>query len=166
LYRLIGLQRRFVLADQRLLRVELLTGNRVLLDQQAVAREIELRVLEQGLVARQLPVGLLELHLERARIDLGQEIAGADKLPFLESQTHQLPRSPSGLPLPRSRRSSSPLRVLPLYDDVSSDRVHSAFQNTPPFQNRTRPIVISARASRAANASADIKSDEAIIQAP
>jgi hypothetical protein len=77
--------------DQRLLRVELLPGNRILLDQHAVAREIELRVLQQGLVARQLSLGLLELHLERARIDLGQEIAGADKLPFLESQTHQLP---------------------------------------------------------------------------
>src|SRR5207244_2989288 len=56
-----------------------------------VSLECGLRVLEQGLVACQLSVGLRELQLERARIDLGQEIAGADKLPFLESQTHQLP---------------------------------------------------------------------------
>ena len=35
-----------------------------------------------GAVARHLALGLRELHLERPRIDLGQQIALLDRLPF------------------------------------------------------------------------------------
>ena len=44
--------RALVLAHERLLRVELLLGDRVLLDQRLVAVEVDARVREQRLVAR------------------------------------------------------------------------------------------------------------------
>ena len=36
------------------------------------------------------PDGLRQLHLERPRIDLGEQVAGLDDLPFLERDAHQL----------------------------------------------------------------------------
>jgi hypothetical protein len=67
--------------DQRLLGVELLAGDRVLGGQPLVALEVDAGVVEQGLVARELALELRELGLERAGIDLGQEITLVDELP-------------------------------------------------------------------------------------
>ena len=47
--------------------------DRILREQRAVALEVDARVLEQRLVARELPFGLRELHLERPRVDLGEQ---------------------------------------------------------------------------------------------
>ena len=87
---LVGLHRALVLAHQRLLRVDLLLRDRILREQRAIALEVDLRVVEQRLVLGELAAGLRELHLERTRIDLGEEIARP---------------SPSGLP--RSARASA-----------------------------------------------------------
>ena len=87
---LVGLHRGFVLPHQRLLGVDLLAGDRVLREQRAVALEVQARVLEQRLVARELPGGQRELDLERPRIDLGEEVARLDHLALLEGDAHDL----------------------------------------------------------------------------
>jgi hypothetical protein len=56
------------------LRVDALHRCRAALRQISESLEIDLGVRELGLVARLLGLGLLELGLERARIDLRQEI--------------------------------------------------------------------------------------------
>ena len=59
--------------------------------QVAIAHEVELRVLELRRVARQLPFGLRQLHLERPRIDFRQQVALVHELPFLKRHLDQLP---------------------------------------------------------------------------
>jgi hypothetical protein len=78
---LIGLDRRLVLAHERLLRVDLLLGDRVLREQRLVALEVDLRVGEQRLVLRHLALRLAELHLERARVDVGEHLPGFTSWP-------------------------------------------------------------------------------------
>ena len=75
---------------QCLLRSDLLLGDRVLAEQGAVAFQVDFGVLQQGLVARELAFILHELSQQRSRIDLGQQVAGAHVLTFLESDAHQL----------------------------------------------------------------------------
>ena len=82
--------RAFVLAHERSLGVDLLLGDRILLEERVVALEVEPRVLEERPVARELSLGLLELHLEGARIDLGKELALLHKMAFLEEHAHEL----------------------------------------------------------------------------
>jgi hypothetical protein len=82
--------RALVLADEGELGVDLLLGDRVLLEQRLVALQVELRVLEQRAVPGELALGLLELHLEGARIDFGKEVALLHRLSFLEKDAHQL----------------------------------------------------------------------------
>ena len=55
---------------------------------------IEPGILERGLVAFQLPLGLLEQHLEGARVDLGQRVPFADILTLREIHLVQLPVDP------------------------------------------------------------------------
>ncbi len=86
----VGLDDAFVLVNQLALGVELLRGNGVLGDQGPVPLEIHAGVAEQRLVTRELALRLRQLHLERPRIDLGQEVAGVDVLPFLERHLDQL----------------------------------------------------------------------------
>ena len=88
--RLIGLDGSLILRDQRLLGVELLLRNRVLLHQGVVAFQIEVRVLEQRLIVDELAFGLLQLHFIRPRIDLHQQVALVHDLPFFEQHLHQL----------------------------------------------------------------------------
>ena len=45
--------------------------------------------MEQGLVSRQLSLGLGQLHLKWTRVDLRQEIPVMDALPFLEQDLRQ-----------------------------------------------------------------------------
>ena len=65
----------FKLAHRRRLGIELLLGDHLRLPQRLVARQVHLGVVELRLVARQLSLRLLQLHLERPRIDLGQQVA-------------------------------------------------------------------------------------------
>src|SRR5439155_25705574 len=78
------------LVDDHLLRVQLLPGDHFLLGQPLIALEIEARVREVGLVARELPFRLHELRLEGAGIDLGQHIAGVDDLTLREVRLQEL----------------------------------------------------------------------------
>src|SRR5215469_12146297 len=87
---LIGRYRPFVLAYQRFLRIDLLLGNRILREQRPISFQVELRILEKSLVLGELPLCLRQLHLERSRIDLGEEFASFYKLTLLESHAHQL----------------------------------------------------------------------------
>ncbi len=88
--RLIGLNGADILLHQRRLRVEDLPGDRVFRDQGAVARQIDLGILEQRLIFCQLPFGLLERDLVGTRIDLSEKIALVDDLAFLEGDFGQL----------------------------------------------------------------------------
>ena len=52
--------------------------------------QVELRVLELRLIARHLPLGLGELHLERTGIDLREQVALLDELAFAERDPDEL----------------------------------------------------------------------------
>ncbi len=93
--RLVGLDGAFILSHQRLLGVELLLRNRVLLHQRLVSIQIEVRVLEQRLIVDQLSFGLLQLHFIRPRIDLHQQVALMNDLPLFELHFHELPVHPA-----------------------------------------------------------------------
>jgi hypothetical protein len=79
-----------VLPDQGDLRIELLLRHGVLLDQHAVAVDVDLRVFEQRPVTRHLSLGLRQLHLERPGIDLGDQIARPDDVALAEPDRHEL----------------------------------------------------------------------------
>ena len=87
---LVALHRGFVLPHQRLLGVDLLTGDGILRKKSAVAVKVYARVLKQRLVARQLPGSQGELDLERPRVDLGKEIASVDHLALFKCDAHDL----------------------------------------------------------------------------
>ena len=87
---LVGFDGALILPDQRRLGVQRLARQAVLRHQLAVAGQIKLRVLQQGLVMRQRALGLLLRHLVGARIDLRQEIALLHDLPFGERHIRQL----------------------------------------------------------------------------
>ena len=87
---LIGLHRALVLMHERLLRVELLLGNRILREQRGVAIQIDLRIRQQRFVAGQRAFVLGELRLVRTRIDLGQRVALFHHLAFLEIHLEQI----------------------------------------------------------------------------
>ena len=84
-------ERAFVLAYQRGLRVDLLLGDRILLEKRLIALEVEARVFEERSVARELSFRLLQLDLEGPRIDLGQELALSYDLAFLEHRVAAVP---------------------------------------------------------------------------
>ncbi len=77
------------LLDQRRLRIHILARDRVLAQQRAVAVQRQLGVFQLGLVALALAARLQQRHLELARVDLGQHLAGLDHLPFLEQHLLQ-----------------------------------------------------------------------------
>ena len=87
---LVDLDGGLVLPDERLLRVVLLLGDRVLLQQYAIALEVDARVLEQRLVAGHLALGRRELDLVGARVDLREQFARTHHLTFLEQHAHEL----------------------------------------------------------------------------
>ncbi len=86
---LVRLERTFVLADQRGLRVELLFGDGILLEQRAIALEISLRVFQQRLVASHGAFGLRELDLVGPGIDLCEQVALFDHLALAEHHRAQ-----------------------------------------------------------------------------
>ena len=81
---LVGFDRALVLAHQRLLGVD------VLREERAIALEVELGVLEQRLILRQLSLCLSELHFERSRVDLGEQFARLDELALAKRHLHEL----------------------------------------------------------------------------
>ena len=78
-----------VLIDQRPLRVQLLDRDRVLLHERFIAREIESRIRQQRLIAPQVALRRLERRLVRARIDLRNDVALVNQLPFGEQDLLQ-----------------------------------------------------------------------------
>jgi len=87
---LIGSERARGLIGRRSLRVELLPGQNPLCDEILVAIEVELRVLQRGLIFGGLPFRLGELHLERPRIELGEQVTFVDDLTFRERHLGEL----------------------------------------------------------------------------
>ncbi len=81
---LITLDGAFKLPDLRPLGVDLLLGNNAFFVQKLKALVVHLHVAELRLILSQLPLGLLELNLEGARIDVDQVLALVDELAFLE----------------------------------------------------------------------------------
>lgn len=82
--RLIPFDLRGEFIDRRLLRVELLPRNGILLGESGVAHKVELRVLEIRLVLRLFRDCLIERRLIRARIDLNENVAFLDHLALFE----------------------------------------------------------------------------------
>jgi hypothetical protein len=54
-----------------------------------IALEVEARVVEQRGVAREVALGLRELHLERHGVDLRDRVPGLDELALLEIDARQ-----------------------------------------------------------------------------
>ena len=78
--RLVDLHGALELADRRLLIVVHLARDDALVEEVLVALQRPLRDLELGTVARHLPLRLRELHLERPRVDLDEQVALGDGL--------------------------------------------------------------------------------------
>src|ERR1051325_3687708 len=89
-HRLVRAHRALVLAHQRGLGVDLLLGDRVLLEQRLVALEVDARVREQRLVLDELALGLVELNLEGPGIDLREHLPLFYILPFGEVDADEL----------------------------------------------------------------------------
>ena len=60
------------------------------LKENLITLEINLGNFQQRLIFRHLAFGLLQLHLERARIDFRQKISSADHLAFAKQDLHDL----------------------------------------------------------------------------
>src|SRR5712664_755310 len=88
--RLVNLDGPFELTDRSLLRVRLLLGDNPCFVKRVETGRVRLGVVELGRVARELPLGLFELHLKRARVNLSQHVALVDNLPFRESNFNEL----------------------------------------------------------------------------
>ena len=87
--RLVDTNRAFGLTGDGLIAIELLLSNEFLSHQIPIALHHEIRVLQLGAVARQRALGLVQLNLERPRVDLGQHLALAHGLTLAEQDLHQ-----------------------------------------------------------------------------
>ena len=83
--RLIEFHRALVLLHDVDLILVLLARDRILLGEFLIAREVDLRLREQALIARELALVLGLLKLIGPRVDLGEKIALLDHLPFGEA---------------------------------------------------------------------------------
>ena len=95
---------------------------------------VELGVRQQRLVAGELAFRLGELHLEGARVDLGEQVALLHDLAFLEQHPHELPfhtASDSGGPERRHR--PEPIEV---HVDIAGLRRRRHHRNRPIGQIR------------------------------
>ena len=95
---LVVLDRALELVNQRFLGVQLLPRHRVRRDEHLEPLEIDPGVVEQRLIALELAFELGELRLERARVDLRQQISAADDLPLLEPDARSARRPPGSSP--------------------------------------------------------------------
>ncbi len=64
-------------------------GDEFLPHQILIALDHQIRVLQLGAVARQRALGLMQLNLERPRVDLGQHLTLAHGLTLAEEDLHQ-----------------------------------------------------------------------------
>ena len=87
---LVGLQRGFELGHERALGFELLVRGRVLRHQRGVALQVGARIAHLGTVARLLRLGLRQLRLQRARVELRQQLSGLHVLAFAEADLVEL----------------------------------------------------------------------------
>ena len=93
---LVGADRPFQLVGGGLLGVHLLLRHRAGIIQQTLeALVIQSRIFELRLVAEQTGLGLIERHLERPRIDDGQQVPLIDVLAFFEIDLRQLSIHPA-----------------------------------------------------------------------
>ena len=88
---LVALDRAFVLAHQRGLRVDLLFGDGVLLVQGLVALQVAAGVFQLGQILHLGALGLGQRDLEGARIDLCQQVAGLTIWPSLKGTSTSSP---------------------------------------------------------------------------
>lgn len=89
--RVVGAHRGLELRDGGALCVERLLRGGVVLDQALEAREVELCIGEAGFVAGLGRLRLLQLRLERARVDAREHLAGLDVLALDKAHAFQLP---------------------------------------------------------------------------
>ena len=89
-HRLVGLDRALQLRDLRLLRVGQLRRRKAFVLQLRIAAEIGHGIVELRLIAIAIGGHLVELRLVRPRIDLGEQVAGLDGLPFGEGDLGEL----------------------------------------------------------------------------
>lgn len=87
---LIELDRALVLTYERRLLVERLLRDRIFAPESFVARQVDPRFGQQRLVAGELPLGLQQLGLEWARVDLGEQVAFTNELALAVWNVHQL----------------------------------------------------------------------------
>ena len=90
--RLVGLKRAAILLHQRFLRRHLLPGDQPFADELRVAHQIALGVLQPRFVLLHLALRLRQRDLVRPRIDLGQQLPGADALAFGEQHAYRARR--------------------------------------------------------------------------
>ena len=88
-------QRAAQLVYQRFLRVELLAGDGILLEQPAIDCQLAFRVLQLRQVLLQRSFRLGQAHAEGFRVDLGQHLARLDPFAFLEQHALQQPIDPA-----------------------------------------------------------------------
>ena len=69
----------------------MLFGNGVFRQQVTVTRQVDARVVQLRLVARQAAFCLAQARLKWARVDLGDQLPGPNLLSFLEMQAEQRP---------------------------------------------------------------------------
>ena len=88
---LVGGRTRLQLPHQRALGLQLLAGHRILPIEPLVTRQIGTGILQLSLVLRLGAARLVQAGLQRARIQLGQQLAGLHVRPFLEMHAQQPP---------------------------------------------------------------------------
>jgi hypothetical protein len=92
--RVIGFELRLGLRDGGALRVHGLLARQILWCEQQVAIHVALRIAQLRLILRALRQRLIERGLERARVDLRQQLALLQRLPFRKRHRIQLPIHP------------------------------------------------------------------------
>ena len=108
--RLVGADRRLVLRDGERLILDLLAGDRILLFERLVTRKVGLGLVEQRRILGELRLRQRQRRLIGTRVDLGEEVALLDHLPFLEADLHQ-PAGDLGLDGDRGERRHGAERV-------------------------------------------------------
>ena len=88
--RLIAFDAALVLLDHPHLVFSLLPRDRILLHQGVVTLKVRARLIEKSLIVTQLPFVLFFQHLIGTRVDLGEEVAFLNHLPFLEGDLGQI----------------------------------------------------------------------------
>ena len=133
-------------ADQRNLGVQRLVRHGILRRQALVAGEIDLRALQQGLVARELSALLRERCFIGPRIDLGEQVAFLDLVAFLEDDANQI-AADLGSDGDGGKRGDGPQRIevdsnIARADRFRNDRHRRAAPRPPPI----RPAAAQCRA--------------------